>query len=191
MGIEQAIEKVVEGDTAAYGNVVREFQGRLRAFIASYCPDMEQVDEIAQRAFVWAYEHIREYEPGTRFYAWLKAIARNVLLAELEVQRREAKGRRRYLDHLMVHHSREGLTSAASGEASDASDLLRRCLDELPEKSRRLVRRRYEGGRPVRDIAREEGKKESAVKVALFRIRQLLKRCVEGKVNISPAPQEA
>ncbi len=31
MGIEQAIEKVMEGYTAAYGNIVRKFQGRLRA----------------------------------------------------------------------------------------------------------------------------------------------------------------
>jgi len=189
MEIEPAIAKVREGDTAAYGVVVHEFQGRLRAFIASWCPDMEQVDEIAQRVFVWAYEHIREYEPGTRFYAWLKAIARNTLLSELEVQKREAEGRRKYLNHLMVRHSREELESAASEEASDASDLLRGCLDELPEKSRKLVRRRYEGMEPVRDIAREEGKKESAVKVALFRIRQVLKRCVEGKMAARPAPQ--
>ena len=181
MEIEQHIASARKGDTAAYGHVVEEFQAPLRAFLAAYCPDRDQINEIAQKAFVWAYEHLQEYEPGTRFQAWLKSIARNHLLAELEVQKREAEGKRKYLQHIQILHSRSSLEAAGGTEAPDLAAALRRCIDDLPDHARSLIRSRYEGERSVESIARELGRKSGAVKVTLFRIRQALRRCMEGK----------
>ena len=67
MDVEQAIQATVNGQIDCYEIVVREYQGRLRAFIAAYCPDQSQIDDIAQRTFIWAYEHLRDYRSGTRF----------------------------------------------------------------------------------------------------------------------------
>jgi len=110
MRLEDLIAKVKSGDVASYGPVVAEFQGRLRAFIATFCPDRSEVDEVAQRTFIWAYEHLGEYEVGTRFYSWLKAIARNMLLAELEARRRQVSNQR-YLAYLQVTACREDLAA--------------------------------------------------------------------------------
>jgi RNA polymerase sigma-70 factor (ECF subfamily) len=63
------------------------------------------------------------------------------------------------------------------------AEALRQCVDELAEHSRKLIRRRYETEESIRDISRDLGKKENAVKTALFRIRQALRRCVEGKLG--------
>ena len=176
--VEEAIARARRGDPAAYEGVVREFQGRLRAFVAAYCPARDQVDEIVQRAFVWAYRHLDEYKPGTRFYAWLKAIARNHLLADLEVQKREARGRQRYLEFLLAARCREELAR----EPEDRTPALRACLDELPPGDRALVAERYEAHRPVEAMARDGGCAAGALRVALFRVRQRLRRCVEGKM---------
>jgi RNA polymerase sigma-70 factor (ECF subfamily) len=183
MHIDEAIRKALEGDTGCYGAVVRKYQGRLRAFVASFCPDADRVDEVAQRTFVWAYEHLKEYEPGTRFWAWLKAVGRNMLLSELEMQKRETRMRRKYLDHFQVTRARQELLSGAHREQPEMAEALRRCVDELAEHSRKLIRRRYETEESIRDISRDLGKKENAVKTALFRIRQALRRCVEGKLG--------
>ena len=183
MHIDEAITKAKEGDTECYGAVVRKYQGRLRAFAASFCPDSDRVDEVAQRTFVWAYEHLGEYEPGTRFWAWLKAVGRNMLLSELEMQKREAKQRRRYIDYLQAARSRDELTAGAHESRPEMAAALRVCVDELAEHSQKLIRRRYETDQSIRDISRELGRKEGAVKTALFRIRQALRRCVEGKMQ--------
>jgi RNA polymerase sigma-70 factor, ECF subfamily len=182
MDLEGQIRKARSGDPDSYGPIVAEFQGRLRAFIAAFCPDRNQVDEVAQRAFIWAYEHLGDYQPGTRFYSWLKAIARNVLLSELEVQRREAGNQRRYLTHLQATACREHLAAEADDRRGELVEALQACLEKLPAGHRRLIRRRYEEPQPIETIAREIQRSEGGVKVALFRIRQALRKCVEGRL---------
>ncbi len=180
MRLEDLIAKAKSGDVESYGPVVAEFQGRLRAFIATFCPDRGQVDEVAQRTFIWAYEHLGEYEAGTRFYSWLKAIARNMLLAELEAQRRQVSNQRRYLAHLQVTACREDL--AAGDTRLEAVEALQECLAELSDEARRMIRRRYEQPEPIAAIARDLNRSAGGVKVTLFRIRQALRKCVEGRL---------
>jgi len=182
MDIEQCIDKARAGDVESYGPVVTEYQGRIRAFVAACCPDASQVDEVAQRTFIWAYEHLDRYESGTRFYLWLKAIARTMLLSELETQRREASNRKRYLAHLQATACRDELAAQADDDRAELSAALRACLEALPAESRKLITRRYEGPEPLAKIARELSRSEAGLKVTLFRIRQALRKCVEGKL---------
>jgi RNA polymerase sigma-70 factor (ECF subfamily) len=182
MDLEDLIRKARFGDVESYGPIVTELQGRLRAFIAAFCPDRDQVDEVAQRTFIWAYEHLGDYKPGTRFYAWLKAIAGKMLLAELEVQRREARNQRRHLAHLEATACREHLATEANDRRLELAEALQICLDKLPAKQRQLIRRRYEEPEPVAAIARDIKRSEGGVKVTLFRIRQALRKCIEGRL---------
>ena len=184
MDFDDLIKKAKSGEVESYGPIVTEFQGRLRAFIAAFCPDRNQVDEIAQRTFIWAYEHLGEYEVGTRFYAWLKAIARNMLLAELETQRREARNRRRHMAHLQAAASADRL-AGGDDRRLELVEALQGCLDKLPANSRRLIRRRYERPEPIATIARDLERSEGGVKVTLFRIRQALRKCVEGRLAVA------
>jgi RNA polymerase sigma-70 factor (ECF subfamily) len=182
MDLELLIRKARSGDVDSYGPIVTEFQGRLRAFIAALCPDRDQVDEVAQRTFIWAYEHLGDYEPGTRFYSWLKAIAGNVLLSELEIQRREARNRRRHLAHVEATACRKHLAAEADERRLEMVEALRSCLEKLPAEQRRLIRRRYEEPEPIAAIARDINRSEGGVKVTLFRIRQALRKCIEGRL---------
>jgi RNA polymerase sigma-70 factor (ECF subfamily) len=133
--------------------VIREFQGRLRAFIASFCPDRDLTDEIDQVTFVWAYEHLNEYRPGTRFYAWLRSIARNRLLAELEELQRRARNRKTYLEYLQAKAYRDRLQIEDSKQQTELVDALRSWLEKLPGRSRSLIKRRYEGQESLSAIA--------------------------------------
>jgi DNA-directed RNA polymerase specialized sigma24 family protein len=128
MDIEHCIDKARAGDVESYGPVVTEYQGRIRAFVAACCPDASQVDEVAQRTFIWAYEHLDRYESGTRFFLWLKAIARTMLLSELETQRREASNRKRYLaaseeETTLTRLRHFTRTGRAAGDDAALSDL--------------------------------------------------------------------
>ena len=75
MELDAAVRRVLEGDASSYEAVVRTCQRGLRTFIAYHCPSSQQVDDLAQRTFVWAYEHLDDYQAGTRLDAWLKSIA--------------------------------------------------------------------------------------------------------------------
>lgn len=186
MDLEEAAVRSQQGDLLAYEAVVRECQAALTTFIAVYCPDRNQIDEIVQRTFIWAYQHLGEYQPGTRFRAWLKEIARNLLLADLEVQKREAQTRRKYLEFLQATACRQDLAQE-DGDGPEMANALRECLGGLSSDARAVVTRRYEAGRSADDIARETGRSCAAIRVTLFRIRQALRRCVEGKLSGRPA----
>ena len=153
MDVEQAVRKIRSGHDEYYTEIVREFQGRLRAFIAAYCPDRNQIDEVAQNAFVWAYEHLDEYRSGTRFYAWLKAIARQKLFAELEAQKRETKNREKYLNYLQVVHSYTRLEAEHRSQQEDLVSALRECLEKMSSSSRSLISRRYEAQESISVIS--------------------------------------
>ena len=183
MDIEKVITEIHSGREERYAEIVREFQGRIRAFIAAYCPDRNQVDEVAQSTFVWAYGHLDQYRSGTRFYAWLKAIARKKLLAELEVQKREAENRQKYLDYLQAVHSNNRLSSEPDNPKEDLAAALRKCIEKIPSSSRSLVKRRYEEQESISVISKALNKTENVVKVMLFRVRQMLKKCVEGVIS--------
>lgn len=181
--VDQAIGKVRDGNLDSYGDIVREFQARLRGYLAVQCPDAAQVDDLAQRTFVWAYEHLQDYEPGTRFFAWLTAIARNLLLAEFEVQKRAAAKQKRYLEYMEVAETAGEVSREDGTAAAGYSRALQECLDSLPPQSKSLVVDRYRDRKPVRMLSKESGRNETAIKVALFRVRQALRLCVEGKLK--------
>src|SRR5437667_12152702 len=100
--IEEAIRRVREGSVDAYETVVAGCQGRLRAMISNMCPPGLDPDEIAHLAFVEAFKKIDQYTPNTRFFAWLSAIARILLLVEIRMRKREARGRESYLEQAVT-----------------------------------------------------------------------------------------
>src|SRR5262245_14067074 len=116
METDALVKAVKAGDVEKYGELVRQHQAAVRAFIATYCPNWETVDEVAQQTFIWAYEHFDEFTPGTRFIAWLKAIARNKLMAELEVKRRDSGRRQKYVDYVQTVSAQEELKEAEAEE---------------------------------------------------------------------------
>ncbi len=181
MDTDSLVKAIRAGDVEQYGELVRQHQAAIRAFIATYCPNWEQVDDIAQQTFIWAYEHFDEFTPGTRFQSWLKAIARNKLLAELEVQRRDSGRRKKYVDFVQFSSARAELEETEPEEKTGLATVLQTCLDQLPTDMRQLLNQRYEHDIAIRELAQKLNKTETALKVTLFRVRQMLKRCVEKK----------
>jgi RNA polymerase sigma-70 factor (ECF subfamily) len=59
----------------AFGLLVREHQQALRAFLRRLCGDAATADDVAQEAFVFAWEHWDRFDPARPFRPWLFAIA--------------------------------------------------------------------------------------------------------------------
>ena len=61
---------------------------------------------------------------------------------------------------------------------------LESCLAKLSEKDRTLIRRRYQPGANVREIAAEAGRTANSISNSLSRIRRLLLECVDRKMAL-------
>ncbi|MFH1377355.1 MAG: sigma-70 family RNA polymerase sigma factor [Planctomycetota bacterium] len=178
MDIDQAITAIKAGDVERFETIVRTYQKRVRAFVAVFMPDENQVDDIAQEAFVRAFEMIGEYRANTNFYAWLKAIARNTLLAALKTKKRELAKREQYLEAMQKENSIYELEEGNTND--DAVIQLKKCVEQLSESNQRMIRKRYTENRPLDSLSAELNRSVDSIKVSLFRIRKALKDCLES-----------
>lgn len=177
---EAALVRAVQaGDAAAFEPLVDAHLDQLRAFIALKLPIAHLVDEVAHETFIFAFRNLARFTAGTSFRAWLRAIATNLVRAEIQRYAREqqnqlAYARARELEHHLM-----------TGPASDSEEVehLRNCVASLPAHMQELVQLKYEQDEPIETIAAKLARTENAVWQALFRLRAQLRECVEGKLS--------
>ena len=145
---------------------------------ASHGLDPALVEELTQAAFVTAYRKLDRYEPRGAFRAWLKAIARNLMLHELRERRRWATQRQDCLELIAVEDALDLDEDAV--ERDRQLERLRVCLDRLAPAARELVEARYASQCGSAQIAAALGRSEVWVRVTLLRIRRTLRGCIEA-----------
>ena len=63
------------GSADAFGRLVQMHQQALRAFLRRLCGNAADADDLAQEAFVFAWEHIGRFDASRPFRPWLFGIA--------------------------------------------------------------------------------------------------------------------
>ena len=148
-------------------------QDDLKAFINSVVADPHARADIFQDVALTLWKQIGTYDPSRPFGAWARGVAVRKVL-----QAREKSSR------LPLAFSPESLQAIADAYARaervglDRAAALRECLARLPEKSRRLLQLRYEGGLSGAEIARLAGTTLDALYQTLSRLRSRLEECV-------------
>lgn len=177
------VRALQEGDLQAFQPLVEGHLDSLHAFVALKLPIPHLVDEITHETLVFAFHHIREFEAGTHFRAWLRAIALNRIRVELKRTRRETRNRLAYAECRAWEVSLEG------PDASDPRmvDALKECLDRLPQHLRDLLQLRYHEENSSEQIAGLTQRSLAWVRTTLCRARQQLKHCIERKLNTQPS----
>lgn len=69
------------GQTEAFGQLVLAHQDRLYNVVYRLCSNPEVAEELAQEAFLKAFEKLDKFRDGSRFYTWLYRIATNLALS--------------------------------------------------------------------------------------------------------------
>ncbi|MDF1740226.1 MAG: sigma-70 family RNA polymerase sigma factor [Verrucomicrobiales bacterium] len=165
---------------------VREHHATLRGFVRSLGVAPMWVDDVAQEAFIVAYNRLDEFDRERDFGAWLRGIARNLVINE---RRKDARRKRILSDNLT-----DVLLSSSSASDHEEEELgdrglaklnaLRECIKSLPEKSLGLLKSRYENESSAQDIAEEFSMKPPAVRKALERARTALKKCMDERLGV-------
>ncbi len=80
---EILVARALEGDLAAFNQLVEAYQDLCHALVARLVPDPDQASDAVQEAFFSAYRNLRSYR-GPSFRGWLTRIAVN---AAMDLQR--------------------------------------------------------------------------------------------------------
>src|SRR5881397_2582569 len=65
------------GDLAAYDDLVRRYQERIYATIYHMTSNHEDANDLAQEAFIKAFQALKSFKGGSSFYTWVYRIAVN------------------------------------------------------------------------------------------------------------------
>jgi RNA polymerase sigma factor (sigma-70 family) len=82
------VRKAREGDTAAFGEIVRRYQNLVFAEAFQILRDRALAEDVAQEAFVTAFQSLQDLRTESSFPPWLRKITRNLALASRKERRR-------------------------------------------------------------------------------------------------------
>lgn len=127
-------------------------------------------EDALQEVFLRAHKYYHTYDPARDARKWLFGIAHNVCV---EVARNH--GRITVADELP--EPADNATSAALERLAreESIEQVRRELDRLPDRTRRILELRFFGQMTSGEIARLEDMNETAVRVALHRALETLR----------------
>ena len=139
------IDRALQGDSAAFGQLVRRHQDRLYNAVVHLLGDRTESEDVVQEAFVQAYLKLPTFQRKSAFYTWLYRIAFNHAVSR----------RRRKHPQLSVDQTREqgGDEPMDPGEApgdrlarEEQSAQIRQAMSRLSDEHRAiLVLREIEG----------------------------------------------
>lgn len=86
----QLIDASLQGNSAAFGQLVEMHQHRLYNAMVHFCGNATEAEDVAQEAFVQAYVKLESFQRNSAFYTWLYRIAFNTAVSRKRRQRNEA-----------------------------------------------------------------------------------------------------
>ncbi len=163
------VGRALTHDSAAFAELLRKHMPAVSAVAMAYTRHHADAEDVAQEAFLKAWQSLDTLRVPRRFGGWVVTIARNIARTQLNRRRHEAENLEQY---------RTETAMARNLSDSDARDARRELLPvlvaELPESDRELVLLRYQGGKKTREIAELLAISHAAVRKRLERIRYSL-----------------
>jgi RNA polymerase sigma-70 factor (ECF subfamily) len=168
------------GDNAAFAELVRRHQGRVRGLLLRLTNNATLADDLAQEVFLRAYRGLVGFEGRSRFSTWIYRIAYNVFLNH----------RTRSKELAALPPGFETNAPAPDSELSASRLDMRRDLAaaivELPERYRVVVTLYYLEDVSYPEIAEVLDLPLGTVKTHLHRAKKLLRDRLEGNAPTRP-----
>jgi len=188
------VELARRGDQEAFGDLVLRYERRLVRVILRFVHDPETARDLAQEAFLRAFQRLDQFDPSRRFGPWLFRLGVNLTLDHL--RRRKRRGRWA----LFTDIGRETPPDPQVADPRQAIDLgqeVRAVLDELPDNYRSVLVLRDLENFSTSEIAAILNRKEATIRWRLAearnRFEELWRRRQNGATTalISPGRDEA
>lgn len=161
------VRAVLAGDLSGFETLVQRYHPSLCAFLFRITGRWHEAEELAQDAFVKAFQELRRFNPRHAFKTWLYTIGRNLALDTL--RKRQASP----LDELSGDEPPPETPAEPLADDSQRRQLLE-ALETLPDPQRQALWLFHADELPVNEIAAILGKSGVATRVLLFRARHTL-----------------
>lgn len=177
MNLDPLLHQARQGDSQAFGQLVRRHQDGVFAFLWRMGLRRSLIDELAQETFLRAWTHLASYDPArSAFSTWLLAICRNLALNQIASASHRLE---QPAGDDMPDRTDPADTPPDNLEHQRRRQQLHAALGRLPAAQRSVLALAYLRELSLTEVARIEGISEDAAKQRLHRARLALRQALE------------
>ncbi len=174
----QLVERVQGGDDRAFELLVLKYQHRILGLVNRYVQDADEVQDVAQEAFIKAYRALPGFRGDSAFYTWLYRIAINTAKNHLVSRSRRPPGADVEVEDAEQFESGGALRELENPETvlfgEELRSVVERAIEDLPEDLRTAVTLREFDGLSYEDIAAVMECPVGTVRSRIFRARDAI-----------------
>ena len=175
---QKLVDQVMAGNKNAFNLLVMRYQHRVAALIARFVQDPQEVEDVAQEAFMKAYRALPLFRGDSAFYTWLYRIAVNTAKNYLVSRSRRPPAQDLEIDEVEPTETGSVLHDIESPEGSLSTSELKAAteaaLDSLPEELKTAFILREFSGLSYEDIAEVMDCPVGTVRSRIFRAREAI-----------------
>jgi len=179
----QLLERIRNGATDEFAEIVRRHQARVFAVLSRYERDAQRLEDLAQETFVKAWRALEQFDGRAPFEHWISRIA---VRAAIDHLRKRQRVRNEVGFDEVGEDALDWLRAdgdEGEPEAGAARELLDLAMRELAPADRLVITLQEIEGRSVKEIAGLMGISGVAVRVRALRARMKLKSALEKIKN--------
>jgi RNA polymerase sigma-70 factor (ECF subfamily) len=173
------VRRAQEGDTSAFDELVRRYQERIYGTLYHMTASHEDANDLAQEAFIKAYQALRSFKGDSSFFTWVYRIAVNRAINFLKQRKHRAAMSLNDLDLNAENHPDlvalvSERTPRREAALTELQEKLNEAMQTLSEPHRLVVTLHDIQGLPHDEIAKILDCNVGTVRSRLFYARQQL-----------------
>jgi RNA polymerase sigma factor (sigma-70 family) len=171
----QLVEACLNGDKDAFSELVSRYKRLIYSVAYKFSRDSEEVDDMAQEAFIKIYKSLSRYDSQYKFSTWCVKVTTNICLDHV---------RRKKIKSVSLEEMGNIKVGGNSPEEhylrKEKSQMLKEAINDLPEIYRVPIIMYHQKGMSYKEIAESLGKPMSIIKNRIFRARRTLRDSLYG-----------
>lgn len=161
---ERSLIEAAQRDPRCFGELYEANLDKVYAYVLSRVADRPEAEDVTAEVFQHALSNLAQFEwRGKPFVAWLLRIAANAI-----ADRYHASNRLQQIED-------DDFAEPGFDDGNECRVMLAQLLNELPSDQRSVLVQRFIQQHTIRDIAKEMGRSEGAIKQLQLRGLQKLR----------------
>jgi RNA polymerase sigma-70 factor (ECF subfamily) len=173
------VAAVLDGDPEAYRVLVERYERRIYHVVYGMVRSPEDAKDLAQDAFIKAFQNLHRFRLESKFYTWLCRIAMNVAIDHLRKQKHrrhsefdDSRGGSEGAQVVRLHSAKDD--PAANVARSQLTKTIMDAVETLPDDQKQVLILRELEDMPYKEIAEVLGIPEGTVMSRLYYARRRL-----------------
>lgn len=183
----QLVSRVQKGDRRAFDMLVLKYQHKILSLIGRYVHDADEVQDVAQEAFIKAYRALPKFRGESAFYTWLYRIAINTAKNHLVSRSRRPPGSDVEVEDAEYYEGGGALRDIETPESAlfgaELKAVVEGAIAGLPDDLRSAVTLREFDGLSYEDIAEIMACPVGTVRSRIFRAREAIDQQVRQQMD--------